>query len=148
MSRTYEVEARWDSEAGVWVAESNDIPGLVAEAESVNALVEKIRVLVPELFELNGGLEPGQKVVDVLVRAHREKAASVLVASGRRTYREQDKPSDLVDACSYERARCGVHEIWCSLVTHRRFSVDDKILSAIAVLKQAGISPAILICQP
>ena len=62
MSRTYEVEARWDSEAGVWVAESDDIPGLVAEAESMNALVEKVRVLVPELFELNGGLEPGQKV--------------------------------------------------------------------------------------
>ena len=50
MSRTYEVEAHWDSEAGVWVAESEDIPGLVAEAESMNALVEKVRVLVPELF--------------------------------------------------------------------------------------------------
>ena len=48
MSRTYEVEARWDSEAGVWVAESDDIPGLVAEAESMNALVEKVRILVPE----------------------------------------------------------------------------------------------------
>jgi predicted RNase H-like HicB family nuclease len=45
MSRTYEVEARWDSDAGVWVAESEDIPGLVAESESVNALVEQVRVL-------------------------------------------------------------------------------------------------------
>jgi predicted RNase H-like HicB family nuclease len=66
MGRIYRVEAHWDSEAGVWVAESEDIPGLVAEAESMNALVEKVRVLVPELFELNGGLEPGQKVVNVL----------------------------------------------------------------------------------
>ena len=81
MSRTYEVQARWDSEAGVWVAESDDIPGLVAEAESMNALVEKVRVLVPELFELNGGLEPGQKVVNVLVRAHHEETALVPVAS-------------------------------------------------------------------
>ena len=64
MSRTYRVEARWDSEAGVWVAESDDIPGLVAEAESLNALMEKVRVLVPELFELNGGLEPGQESVN------------------------------------------------------------------------------------
>jgi len=72
MSRTYEADARWDSAAGVWVAESEDIPGLVAEAESMNALVEKIRVLVPELFELNGGLEPGQKTVDILMRAHHE----------------------------------------------------------------------------
>ena len=81
MSRTYEVEAHWDSEVGVWVAESEDIPGLVAEAESMNALVEKVRVLVPELFELNGGLEPGQKVVNILVRAHYEETASVSVAS-------------------------------------------------------------------
>ena len=79
MSRTYEVEARWDSEAGVWVAESDDIPGLVTEAESMNALVEKVRVLVPQLFELNGGLEPGQKTVHVLVRAHHEETASVPV---------------------------------------------------------------------
>ena len=79
MSRTYEVEARWDSEAGVWVAESDDIPGLVTEAESMNALVEKVRVLVPQLFELNGGLEPAQKTVNVLVRAHHEETASVPV---------------------------------------------------------------------
>ena len=70
MRRTYQVEARWDAEAGVWVAESNDIPGLVAEAESKNALVEKIRVLVPELFELNGGLEPGQKVEKAGIPKH------------------------------------------------------------------------------
>jgi predicted RNase H-like HicB family nuclease len=79
MSRTYHVDAHWDSEAGVWVAESNDIPGLVAEAESMNALMDKVRVLVPELFELNGGLEPGQKSVSVVVRAHHEETASVSV---------------------------------------------------------------------
>ena len=61
VSRIYELDARWDSEAGVWVAESEDIAGLEAEAESINALVEKTRVLAPELLELNGGLEPRQK---------------------------------------------------------------------------------------
>jgi hypothetical protein len=81
MSRTYEVEARWDSEAGVWVAESEDIRGLVAEAASLNALVDKIRLLAPELFELNGGLEPGVKTVNILVRAHHEEIALVPVAS-------------------------------------------------------------------
>jgi predicted RNase H-like HicB family nuclease len=81
MSRIYEVEARWDSEAGVWVAESDDIPGLVTEAESMNTLLDKVRTLVPELFELNGGLEPGQKVVNVLVRAHHEETAAVPVTT-------------------------------------------------------------------
>ncbi len=46
--------ARWDSEAGVWVAESEDIPGLVAEADSPNNLARKLRILIPELLELNG----------------------------------------------------------------------------------------------
>ncbi len=34
MRRVYNVQARWDGEGGVWVAESEDVPGLVAEAES------------------------------------------------------------------------------------------------------------------
>jgi predicted RNase H-like HicB family nuclease len=50
----YEVLAQWDSEAGVWVAESEDVPGLVAEAESPNLLAEKLRILIPELLDLNG----------------------------------------------------------------------------------------------
>ena len=38
----------------MWIAESDDVPGLVAEAASPNALSQKLRVLVPELLELNG----------------------------------------------------------------------------------------------
>jgi len=53
-SGVYEIRAQWDSEAGVWVAESEDVPGLVAEADSPNALIRKLRVLIPELLELNG----------------------------------------------------------------------------------------------
>ena len=52
----YEIRAQWDSEAGVWVAESEDVPGLVAEADSPNVLVQKLRILIPELLELNGVL--------------------------------------------------------------------------------------------
>jgi predicted RNase H-like HicB family nuclease len=48
------VLAQWDGEAGVWVAESEDVPGLVAEADSTNVLVQKLRTLIPELLELNG----------------------------------------------------------------------------------------------
>lgn len=52
----YEIRAQWDTEAGVWVAESEDVPGLVAEADSPNVLAQKLRVLIPELLELNGML--------------------------------------------------------------------------------------------
>jgi predicted RNase H-like HicB family nuclease len=50
---TYEVLAQWDSDAGVWIAESDDVPGLVAEAESPNRLSQKLKILIPELLELN-----------------------------------------------------------------------------------------------
>ena len=50
----YEILAQWDREAGVWVAESEDVPGLVAEADSPNALAQKLKILIPELLELNG----------------------------------------------------------------------------------------------
>ncbi len=52
-----EVSAIWDDEAGVWVAESEDVPGLVTEAETMEALMEKLRVLAPELMELSGSTE-------------------------------------------------------------------------------------------
>ncbi len=81
MAKAYLVTANWDSEAGVWVAESDDIPGLIAEAESLNVLMEKVRALVPERLELNGGLETGQKSARVIVRAHFEEEAAVPVAS-------------------------------------------------------------------
>lgn len=47
------VTATWDSEAEVWVAESDDIPGLATEADTVDALAAKLKVMVPELFEIN-----------------------------------------------------------------------------------------------
>jgi hypothetical protein len=51
MSRTYEVEAHWDPEAGVWVAESEDIPGLVVEAEQVARTAGfAVRVFSPATF--------------------------------------------------------------------------------------------------
>lgn len=52
------VRADWDPEAGVWVAESEDVPGLVTEADTLERLVERLRVLVPELLELNGATQP------------------------------------------------------------------------------------------
>ena len=43
------VKAEWDPEAKVWVASSDDVPGLITEAETVEALAEKLSVMIPEL---------------------------------------------------------------------------------------------------
>ena len=34
---------QWDSEAAVWIATSDDVPGLVLESGSFDALVERVR---------------------------------------------------------------------------------------------------------
>ena len=50
----YTINLLWDTEAAVWIATSDAIPGLVLESGSVDALIERIRFAVPELLELNG----------------------------------------------------------------------------------------------
>jgi len=81
MNMVYQVLAQWDSEAGVWVAESGDVPGLVVEAESPNLLREKLRVLIPELLELNGLLEKGAEAVQFSVRYEYEDRDLIATAS-------------------------------------------------------------------
>ena len=74
MSRKFEIHATWDNEAAVWVAVSDDVPGLATEAETVEALMEKLRVMVPELLLLNGIL-PKTKNRDLPIElfAHRQE---------------------------------------------------------------------------
>lgn len=55
----YTIIFTWDNEANVWVATSNDIPGLVLESGSFDALLERTRFAIPELLELNSaGAQP------------------------------------------------------------------------------------------
>jgi len=42
----------WDSEAAVWVATSDELPALALEAGSVDALIERVKYIVPELLEI------------------------------------------------------------------------------------------------
>lgn len=49
----YTITFTWDEEACVWIAESDDIPGLVLESGSFDALLERTRFAVPELLALN-----------------------------------------------------------------------------------------------
>lgn len=48
------VKAEWDHDAQVWFATSNDIQGLAVEAETFDALREKVLGAVCDLIELNG----------------------------------------------------------------------------------------------
>ena len=52
----YHVNAEWDDEAGVWVASSEDVPGLATGADTLEVLIEKLKIVIPELLKVNGTL--------------------------------------------------------------------------------------------
>lgn len=49
----YSVNLLWDTDASVWVATSEDIKGLVLESGSLDVLIERVRMTVPELLKFN-----------------------------------------------------------------------------------------------
>ena len=51
--KEYIVNMMWDREAAVWIAACDDIP-LALESGSFDALVERVKVAVPEMLEING----------------------------------------------------------------------------------------------
>jgi hypothetical protein len=51
MSRVVAVDAVWDPEASVWVATSSDLRGLVAEADTIEALRAKLPGMILDLLD-------------------------------------------------------------------------------------------------
>jgi predicted RNase H-like HicB family nuclease len=62
------VRAEWDSEAGAWVASSDDVPGLATEAATVEALDTKLKDLVPFLLKANGRPADAAKPIELIAR--------------------------------------------------------------------------------
>ena len=54
MAKPIVVHADWDPEASVWVATTQDLRGLVTEAESIEALRAKLPGMVRDLLEETG----------------------------------------------------------------------------------------------
>lgn len=73
--KIYFVRAEWDDEAAVWVATSDDVPGLATEADTLEALSAKLETLVPELLDANGQTGCAEVPFELLARkfsvAHR-----------------------------------------------------------------------------
>ncbi|MCL2106050.1 MAG: DUF1902 domain-containing protein [Oscillospiraceae bacterium] len=67
----YNVRLWWDEDAGVWIADSPDVPGLVLESGSFDALIERVRFAVPELLSLNMS---AQKPARLCFRSERQVA--------------------------------------------------------------------------
>ena len=62
------IRAEWDEEARVWVATSDDAPGLATEGETVEGLIERLKVMIPELLEANGNPLNDEVPFEILTR--------------------------------------------------------------------------------
>jgi len=62
------IRAEWDEEAMVWVATSEDVPGLATEAVTMEALVERLKVMIPELLMANNVSFQDEVPFEILTR--------------------------------------------------------------------------------
>ena len=68
MEKVLFVRADWDPEAKVWVASSDDVPGLATEADTIEALSEKLETMIPELLDANGYSDGTEVPFELLAR--------------------------------------------------------------------------------
>ena len=77
MARERTITAQWDEEAGVWVATSDDVPGLATGADTFEDLIQKLKIVIPELLVENGLLPAGTDTVPFAIKAERSELAPV-----------------------------------------------------------------------
>jgi hypothetical protein len=68
MNKLFLIRPERDEEAALWVATSDDVPGLATEAATMEALSDKLSDLVPEFLALNGYAVAGEIAFEVLAR--------------------------------------------------------------------------------
>lgn len=62
------IRAEWDDEANVWVATSDDVPGLATEDNTIEGLIDKLKIMIPELLELNEADQEYEVPFEILTR--------------------------------------------------------------------------------
>ena len=78
MKPKYTVEAFWDSEAQVWVAQSDDVTGLATEATTLDLLIYKLKNIIPELLETNNlTIDNTEKIITFELITHRQELIEV-----------------------------------------------------------------------
>jgi hypothetical protein len=77
-STIYQVSAFWDAEAEVWVATSEDVPGLATEADTIETLSQRLRNIVPELLLSNHVIsEDYVGAIAIQLTSHRQELVEV-----------------------------------------------------------------------
>ena len=68
MARPIVVHADWDPEGAVWVATTNDLKGLITEADSMEALRAKLPGIILDLLE-EYGISDIPASIEIIARA-------------------------------------------------------------------------------
>ena len=74
MADTRQIQVFHDPDAGVWWAESEDIPGLISEAATFDALCDRVSAVAPELLAANEGPLGGPVSLEFVVTRQIEMA--------------------------------------------------------------------------
>ncbi len=69
-AKVLRVDALWDDEAGVWSASSADVAGLAIEAATKEALIKRLKIIIPELLELNLASSEQSPPVELVIKGH------------------------------------------------------------------------------
>ena len=56
MPDTKHIHVRHDADAGVWWAESDDLPGLLSESPTLDGLIDRVTEVASDLLRANGVL--------------------------------------------------------------------------------------------
>lgn len=75
MTKPFTVQAHWDPEAQVWYS-SSDVPGLVIEADTLEAFEEAMKELVPEMLAANLGIHDARVPVELITKTQHELAVA------------------------------------------------------------------------
>ena len=127
---SFNVQVTWDAGAEMWVTDSDDIPGLAAEAPDDKALWRKLETLIPELLILNHvRLKPKKDIEIVLNFQSRKARIQSPKAAQMSSYTPDLKKILKRHGCRYDRAGKGDHEIWYSRINGHKFPVDSRIRS-------------------
>jgi predicted RNase H-like HicB family nuclease len=74
------VEAKWDNEAHVWVAESPTLPGLITEADTLELLQQRLPTVIEDLLaEKLGDEEVSNEPTEIPVSLIAHAASSVTI---------------------------------------------------------------------
>lgn len=112
MQKIFFVHAEWDQEAEVWVAASNDVPGLATEAETLEILSAKLNYLIPELLDANGVTRDAEVPFELLARRFFVTRPPDLTATLNRQCRSLRENKAEADAIGFGKSAASFIEGW------------------------------------